>query len=189
MSVVGHNVIFPTVIGVCRRKDLVIPVKEAVAKCDDYQGMKSTTNYALNETTLQKELVEEVKQYLASVLHINQNIKMTTSWWTKVNESNCWDLHYHNHPNSWFSAVFYFEDNCDIDFTREDPQTISVVPELYTALTSTLFSMTLNAGDLIIFPSNVLHKAQFAGTDRQSLAMNLMPVGLIGEGHSECVYG
>ena len=48
MSVVGHNVIFPTVIGVCRRKDLVIPVKEAVAKCDDYQGMKSTTITFIN---------------------------------------------------------------------------------------------------------------------------------------------
>ena len=189
MSVVGRNAIFPTVVGVCRRKDLIDPIKEAFAKCDDWQGMKSTTNYALqNETKLQKDLVQEIKEYLSHVLHLNQNIKITTSWWTKVNDKNYWDLHYHNHPNSWFSAVFYFEDNCEIDFAREE-SSISVIPEFCTELTSTVFNMELNAGDLLIFPSGVLHKAKFAGTNRHSLAINFMPVGLVGEGHSECVYG
>ena len=187
MSVVKHWELFPTVVGECLREDLLEPVNNLIDKIPEnewgYQGSMSTDVLC---SGLKKQFTNEVKMFLENVLDYNQDIKLTTSWFTRRKPQN--DSNTHRHANSWWSACYYLQDESAINLEQNTPQ-IHVVPSNWTRLNGLSYTLIAKKGTLYVFPSNTDHTAMPHNSNyRYSLAMNFMPIGVVGEGDSTYEY-
>ena len=185
--IIKHWTLFPTVVGECLREDLLKPVNALIDSIPKnkwgYQGSISTN---ILTADLKKEFTQETKMFINNVLNYNQDIKLTTSWFTKrtpENESNT-----HKHVNSWWSACYYLQDESAIQF-EQDSQQIHVEPTKWTRLNSLSYSLVAKKGTLYVFPSTTQHTALPHNINyRYSLAMNFMPIGIVGDGDSTYEY-
>lgn len=116
----------------------------------------------------------------------NTNFELTTSWITKVEPNTV--SHYHNHKNSFYSGVLYFDDleNCGpIEFTNDNlnPQSFQVNhPTQYNMYNCSTWHIHPSKNNIIFFPSYLNHRVSLHLSDvpRYSLAFNLIPTGLFG---------
>jgi len=187
VSVVKHWELFPTVVGECLREDLLEPVSNLIKSIPDnewgYQGSLSTNILC---DGLKKQFTKEVQMFLNDVLNYKQDIKLTTSWFTKRTPNN--ESNTHKHVNSWWSACYYLQDESKINFEKDSPQ-IHVEPTKWTRLNSLSYTLVAKKGTLYIFPSNTQHTALPHNINyRYSVAMNFMPVGVVGDGDSTYEY-
>lgn len=187
MSVVKHWELFPTVVGECLREDLLEPVNNLIDKIPEnewgYQGSLSTDVLC---SGLKKQFTNEVKMFLEDVLDYNQDIKLTTSWFTRRKLKN--NSNTHRHANSWWSACYYLQDESEINLEKDIPQ-IYVNPTVFTRLNGLARTIKAKKGTLLVFPSEVLHTPVAHEKNlRYSLAMNFMPLGIVGEGDSRYEY-
>lgn len=142
---------------------------------ESYQDSKRIiTNYFNN-------FVNEVFEYRV-------DFEITTSWMTKLGKGE--RVHYHNHVNSMWSGVFYFDeytdDDCALQFTNpiRDTIPVSVKSHKNNVFTNDC-AITPEHNLLIFFPSLLYHHSQPNMTDeRKSLAFNFMPNDLYGDGDS-----
>lgn len=193
-----YDVLFPTVVARSSREDLVEPVKNIIQSLDyfeDWRGKSNTDLYILDKHLEVKEQFEnEMRSFLQEVMEYGCDIKMTTSWFTKV-EPNANNIYPHNHKNSWYSGCFYLQDNCQIEFENINHtfcQQIDVKPENNNSLNSISTLYTVHKGGLLMFPSQLIHRVLPTvnwNKTRYSLAFNVMPVGKVGSGDSTYVYG
>tara|TARA_X000000368_G_C22648260_1_gene544037 strand:+ start:110 stop:598 length:489 start_codon:yes stop_codon:yes gene_type:complete len=100
------------------------------------------------------------------------------SWWVNINKKGNYN-NYHTHPSSDLSCVWYITDNFgSIDF--QDPSQHSRV-SLYRSFNKfTNIKYKCIAGDLLIFPSDLIHgvKPHTEDTPRISVSFNLiLPTG------------
>ena len=99
-------------------------------------------------------------QYTKTVLKIKQNFKITNSWLSSKKRGQM--HHFHNHPNSIFSGVFYinvnngelvfegkpgFLKNYSFDYSYED----------WNIFNGSRWSISVNSGSIVIFPSSLRH--------------------------------
>ena len=124
--------------------------------------------------------------FLNDVLNYKQNIKLTTSWFTRRTPNI--EENTHKHVNSWWSACYYLQDKSAIQLETDSSQ-IYVQPTKWTRLNSLSYTLVAKKGTLYIFPSSTQHTALPHNIDlRYSIAMNFMPVGVVGDGDSTYKY-
>ena len=116
---------------------------------------------------------------------------ITTSWITIVRKGDL--SQYHNHRNSFWSGVYYFQDeypigssyiqfnnpvDCLSDFFFN-----SYDIEHFTEYNSNGWSFSPEPKQLLLFPSYLMHRIMKNNSDkvRHSLAFNIVPIGRWGE--------
>jgi len=120
------------------------------------------------------------------LLYQNTDFAITTSWLTKVNPNAT--SHLHNHKNSFYSGVLYFDDIEDCGglwFDRDSVGTSSFLvnePLEYNIYNSSGWKIDPGKNVVVFFPSYLKHKVGYhkAPVDRYSLAFNIIPIGNFG---------
>lgn len=113
----------------------------------------------------------------------NVNIKLTQSWinWTKKGQYH----HRHAHQNSLISGCYYVKADKNVDriyFYKDKYNLLNLNPIEWNIYNSNSWWFSVGAGDLIFFPSHLVHdvkKVEYDDT-RISIAFNFFPVGEIG---------
>jgi len=131
----------------------------------------------------------QLKRYIEEIEGVDVDIaglRITQSWLnkTKPNESH----HSHNHQNSYLSGVFYIccLPNDSINFTNRNKELYNNIEFPIKEITSwnpDAVKVGVKEGDLIIFPSWVLHYVDVNETknrERISLSFDTFPIGKMG---------
>ena len=140
---------------------------------------------------IKKVINKKIKQVIDSYLEYNVRHKIVTSWATKSHPNN--DDEMHQHRNYWLSACYYphgnKQDNFKINFKSNKQEHWSIPIKKYNMFNSEFYSLEIEKGDLIIFPSNLFHcpDKNVSSIIRHSLAINILPVGKIGVSDSELI--
>jgi len=136
--------------------------------------------------------------------YINQSVEQL-GYVAKSQIVNCWvnkvisnrEAVYHMHKNFWLSCVYYphgsLDDGYKLIFNSDrtnDYTGYDVPVNEYNIFNSYTFSVKVEKGDLIIFPSLVKHKADkhFSKNTRYSIAANILPLGTIGYGEGNLTF-
>ena len=140
-----------------------------------------------NFSDLKKQLMNELNIFFHNVMNYESEFKITTSWFTKSQNSQ--RSNYHNHNNSMFSGVLYLqtdENSGDISFEDFNNRRYKLNVKEYNIYNCTEYQIKPIEGLLILFPSEVHHKILKNNSNivRHSLAFNIIPVGEIGSGDS-----
>ena len=140
-----------------------------------------------NFIDLKKQLMNELNNFFHNVMNYESEFKITTSWFTKSQNSQ--SSNYHNHNNSMFSGVLYLqtdENSGDISFEDFNNRRYKLNVKEYNIYNCTEYQIKPIDGLLILFPSEVHHKILKNNSNivRHSLAFNIIPVGEIGSGDS-----
>lgn len=154
------------------------------------QNCQSTDTCVLNAPKLAsiREFIErQLTNYSCDVLGMSQSMRITQSW---VNISGKGDSHHeHMHPNSVVSGVFYMKmDNSLPPIQFHEGSRSQIVPNIKkrTRYNTRDVTISLNAGELILFPSALIHSVPINTTDalRISLSFNSFPTGELGSKRS-----
>ena len=131
-----------------------------------------------------KVLTNYFNKFIKEVFNYECQFKITTSWMTKLGVGET--IHPHNHLNSMWSAVFYFdeytEDSCPLQFRNPIGESfpLAIGKSKYNTMTKDC-AIKPEHNLLIFFPSWIFHYSQpNKEKERKSLAFNFMPKGLIG---------
>lgn len=156
--------------------------------CDQTLGNQSSINNHLLSSPelahLKKIIEDKLNNYCKSILHIDVEVYVTNSW---LNKNNPTQQHFlHNHSNSILSGVYYInvENSLPlITFNRMQlPFLLNFIPKEFTMFNSMEWSIPIENGSLIIFPSTLYHyvKPNDSNNTRLSLAFNSFVKGNIG---------
>jgi hypothetical protein len=140
----------------------------------------------LNLKTRILSIFDNIKNQVLS--YEDTNFKISTSWMTKVKNNS--SSHFHNHQNSFFSGVLYFEDYGDLksfiefkSFNRLSQ--ISPCPPIENNFfNSSSWKVETKKNKLIFFPSELQHRVLVGNSEKEerySLAFNIVPCGKIGQ--------
>lgn len=157
--------------------------KFSTSRQKDFYILEKEENYFL------KSLIEnEIKQFLNEELKYTNDFKITTSWFTEIDDKQ--ESHNHQHNNCFMSGVLYLktEKNCgNIVFEDMSDRRFCLDVGDFNPINSRTWSVEPYDGLIVMFPSEVWHKVELnkSGTVRNSLAFNVMPTGLIGNKHSD----
>ena len=146
----------------------------------------------LSKYSFSKEILEQyANTFIADNFGYDCDFAITTSWMTTLTVGE--SVHYHNHKNSIWSGVFYFDEytnkSCALQFRNPILQTVpfQVGPFKSNDMCSDI-GIKPEHNLLVLFPSWIYHySAVNKEKDRKSLAFNLMPKGLFGSGDSTIV--
>ena len=121
------------------------------------------------------------------MLEENTELKITQSWLNKtlINEGH----HYHCHPNSYLSGVFYIKTNDDdkIMFYSNDQRTNYYRPTFnnWNLVNSESWWLPTPQNSLIIFRSDLYHSVpKTLNEERVSLSFNTFPINDLGNEQS-----
>jgi uncharacterized protein (TIGR02466 family) len=160
-------------------------------KLDVYKNEGNTTsndNYILNQkifNSLKEDLYLKVQYYFKNILlYTDSAVPFITQSWLNYTEKNQYH-HKHKHFNSLMSGVFYI--NCNekfdkIKFFNNNYQTINPEVKEYNIWNSDSWSFPVKTGDIILFPSSLMHMVETKKGDntRISLAFNTFIKGNLG---------
>ena len=173
--------LFPTLIYDVECPDLIDDVLEEFSKVKWKHGWANINddNFTLqNNQTLTHKFEEIVNETLSEIEYIVP-LKMSTSWFTRTQPGDEGKNHYH--VNSFYSGIFYFQDdNSKLVVAKE-------LPQIHVPFKTTDFGLVAagdvgfeaKKGHMILIPGNIRHYIQqnITNKDRNSLAMNFMPEG------------
>lgn len=138
---------------------------------------------------LKVELQQHLNTFAKEVMHYENQFYITHSW---ININPTGSFHKaHNHVNSLFSGVLYIRvpDNPPlIQFSKSQKSEIMITPSHWNSYNSAEWKISVETGDLLIFPSNLQHEVLVnrSAEDRVSLAFNSFVSGSIGsDGNSD----
>jgi uncharacterized protein (TIGR02466 family) len=157
--------------------------KLSTSEQKDFYILEKEENYFL------KGLIEnEIKQFLNEELKYTNDFKITTSWFTEIDDKQ--ESHNHQHNNCFMSGVLYLktEKNCgNIVFEDMSNRRFCLDVGDFNPINSRTWSVEPYDGLIVMFPSEVWHKVELnkSGTVRNSLAFNVIPTGLIGNKQSD----
>ena len=191
------NSLFSTPIGVIKLDKTIFDKKSLLKKCVFLEAQNDTNGSYSTLSGMSGSILDHFphqKEILMSYFNIFKNdalklrstdFKITTSWVTKMVPGGFSPLH--NHKNSVFSAVFYFDDvpGGDIVFESININNDSMLlndPDEWSPYTGRDWTYKPEKNVMIIFPSSVFHKVKPNNSkqDRYSLAINFFPTGKIG---------
>lgn len=154
-----------------------------------------TSNSQTDDTYYDLELYSWLNQCIrktADKLMIPESIQLPiVSCW--VNQTKKLQIHhFHKHPNSFMSGIFYLTNHQNGGQTVLSPPNLwaknfdwldfkaSVFPQVDLNITST-------SGTLLLFPSNLFHRVQTVkeSTERYSIAFNVFLEGKFGDKESK----
>jgi uncharacterized protein (TIGR02466 family) len=151
-------------------------------------NITSKDTYVLNNLSF-KNLKEEInfviKDYFNKIISPKNNLScyITQSWLNYTEETQF--HHIHHHPNSFISGVLYFNadiNNDNIKFHNERDNFFEIEPFNYNPLNSPSWSIPVETGLIILFPSSTKHSVQIKKGNnlRISLAFNVFIKGELG---------
>jgi uncharacterized protein (TIGR02466 family) len=133
---------------------------------------------------LKASILENVNNYFLQIVRPKFEVLpyITTSW---INLGPTGSTHHeHSHSNSFCSGVFYLQadqSNDNITFYNSRYQQIKIYTEDYNLYNSDSWSVPVNTGDILIFPSYLNHAVTKTTSDsRISLAFNVFVKGVLG---------
>lgn len=140
-----------------------------------------------------KNILENyVNKALGEIVGYKANFSITSSWITLTPKGSKSQMH--SHKNSFWSGVYYFDDNYGDKsgrLTFQNPiayNLSSFLIETKKVDTSTTPGLHIRPKSkcLILFPSYIYHEIEthHEDGDRHSLAFNIAPTGLYGDGDS-----
>ncbi len=132
---------------------------------------------------LKKDFKEHIDIYAKEIMKVDWELYLTNSW---LNVTKPADQHLiHNHSNSLVSGVLYIKSSYiqpTITFHRIiSPYLLTCEPEEFTPFNSMEWTIPVEDGNIILFPSNIFHyvKPNESNKDRISLAFNTFARGNI----------
>jgi hypothetical protein len=152
----------------------------------------SASRYVLQSiylTDIKSFILNNINLYLENSNPLPKNkdleVYITQSWfnYTRLNEHH----HKHYHHNSFISGVLYFDVNQETDsitFEVTYPhKTIGYIPDKWTPFNSETWNIPVKNGDLLLFPSTLIHFVKNKEDDRErlSLSFNTFLKGTLGE--------
>lgn len=140
--------------------------------------------------TFSKKLLSIFNNFSEEVLEVKTKFIITTSWYTKCSKGT--SSHFHNHKNSFYSGILYFDeydsDSGGIEFYTplEAHKCMMMESNTFDIYNSNSMLFKPNTGKLILFPSYIQHRIHTheSSKDRYSLAFNIHPSGSYGIGDS-----
>ena len=173
--------LFPTLIYDVECSDLIDDVLEEFSKVKWKHGWANINdnNFTLeNNQTLTHKFEKIVNETLSEIEYVVP-LKMSTSWFTRTEPGDEGKNHYHT--NSFYSGIFYFQDdNSKLVVAKE-------LPQIHVPFKTTDFGLVAagdvglmaRKGHMILIPGTIRHYIQqnITNKDRNSLAMNFMPDG------------
>tara|TARA_B100000965_G_scaffold392229_1_gene401539 strand:- start:44 stop:844 length:801 start_codon:yes stop_codon:yes gene_type:complete len=157
-------------------------------KINSHYNRQSKDTFILDNPELKniRSFIEEkLNLYSNKILGSSNKLVITQSWLNKSVKGE--HHHIHHHPNSIISGVWYpaindqlppiqFQKNGTRDFN------LSIVEGGYNHFNSHNFSLALNKGELILFPSNLQHSVPYNQSDEEriSLSFNTWSKGSLG---------
>lgn len=184
--------LFPSIVSFFRLEDTVEKINqndfEFIRTGDSSEKSYITKEIRVLETypKLKECILKNFEEYTDQCLTYDQSFMLTTSWITKIG-MGC-KSSFHNHKNSFYSGVYYFDD-CDkntgqLEFKNPlvDLTSYHVIPKEYSIYSSSSWKIQPQKNLVVFFPSYLYHRiAEHSGRDvRFSLAFNLVPVGPYG---------
>ena len=137
---------------------------------------------------IKKILEKYVNEFISEQFGYRCSFGITTSWLTKL---GCGEyVHFHNHKNSLWSGILYFDEytdmSCPLQF--QNPIYPTVPFQIGPYKTNDMFSDIAIKPEhnlLILFPSWLHHYSEHNQEEgRKSLAFNVMPKEVFGMGDS-----
>ena len=152
------------------------------------QNYISNNKYVLEENSLKDlkmNLLRGVSSFVKNTynpLDENLLIYITQSWLNITNEKQ--SHHMHDHPNSMWSAVFYYDvgEEDSIKFYNTYPRFFSITPKNYNSFNSAFWNIKVEKNDVLVFPSTLWHNVDIKKDKylRKSLAFNIFLKGKLG---------
>ena len=183
--------IFPTLVYYVNCSDLIDPVKEILKSVkwnDDWTGQSQDLYVLKSNPKIAKVFEDRVNSALSEIQYCLP-FKLTTSWFSKTKPYG--SITRHNHTNSFWSAVYYFHDNCgNLSFTKDVPAiNVDFKSKEHTTQMYGETMFPAKKGHILLFPSTLHHHLAVNNfdKDRFSLAMNFMPSGMH-HGHDSSYY-
>lgn len=135
---------------------------------------------------LKKLVNEALNDYLKQIYHPINDVKLlsTISWLNFTDKTQY--HHKHCHHNSVVSGCLYInakrESDCILFTKRATGENWQLQPNQYNAFNSNQFTVPVNTGDLVLFPSNLIHSVPKTDHEytRISLAFNSFFSGDLG---------
>ncbi len=133
---------------------------------------------------LKKDIEDNIYTYVQEVMKLDHEFYITNSWTNMTMLGQEHQLH--NHSNSILSGVVYIKVNDSqpsITFNRLTPPfLLNMKPTEYNMFNSTEWTIPVEDGDILIFPSSCFHHVKVNETDnrRISIAFNTFVRGTIG---------
>lgn len=186
----GIDRLFPVIVGNIQLPELVEPVEELLSTLNykDFVTNASVSMKILDERPeLKKKFTEQARTFLNEVIEIPCDVQLCRSWFTRVFRND--ETNPHTHKNSWWSACFYFQEDCGI-ILQTEPQGIWCPTDNHNLDNSIEVKYEPNVGTMLMFPSHVRHQIvkHEKQTTRESLAFNFMPLGEVGIHDSSFTY-
>jgi len=173
--------LFPTLIYDVECPELIDDVLEELDKAtweNDWYNRNDNVFTLKNNKKLIKKIEDIVNETLSEIEY-TVPLKMSTSWFTRIPPGDLGRNHYHT--NSFYSAIFYPQDNNSrLVVAKELPQ-INVPFKTTDMGLVAAGDVGLEArkGHMILIPGNIRHyiEQNITNKNRHSLAMNFMPKG------------
>ena len=134
-------------------------------------------------------IMREFNNFKNSIMRLNDTtFEMTTSWFTKT-PKGCFS-NFHNHSNSMFSGIFYFDDSSDLQFQDHSTKQFYVVPNKYNDFNCDAYTIIPKKNMIVFFDSRLFHAITPNNSDmmRYSLAFNFIPTRGLHEGDSQICF-
>ncbi len=160
---------------------------QSITSSGSYCQEISIDRYILNKFPRERQIFLELFNtfYKENILKAYENkFEITTSWATRTIRGSYGQ--FHQHSNSMYSGVFYFEDaDTPIEFESYNlaPRQLSLTePKEWNILNSKTWDFKPKKNQLLLFPSYLYHKIgrNYRDPERISVAFNLFPTGKIG---------
>ena len=151
---------------------------------------QSVDSFVLNKDIFSNlnELIEDcVKEYTDKIFVTDQELNVTQSWVNRTEIGQ--EHHYHDHPNSILSGVFFlksgspikFLNNRNCSFQLEHKKNVNSNNQY----NQNAYEFSSEPRILILFPSYLTHYVPVnTGGDRYSLSFNTFPSGSFGSKRS-----
>ncbi len=147
---------------------------------------KSVDTFVLSKdifSNLNEFIKDCVKDYTDKIFVTDQKLNVTQSWVNKTKSGE--EHHYHYHPNSIISGVFFLKSGSPIKFlnNRNDSFHLEHKKNVnpYNPYNQTSYEYPSQPRVLVLFPSYIPHCVPVnTGDDRYSLSFNTFPSGSFG---------
>ena len=171
------------------------PIKHFLQFTDENFAYSSKNTRVLEKyPNTKKILLNKFIEIARNTLNYNCDFLISTSWITKVKPGGF--SHRHSHRNSFYSGVYYFENEYSLNsgsirFTSpvnnlSDYDIDSSNRGKFSVLSSKNWRIPPEKKKLLLFPSYLEHTVlkNNEKIDRHSIAFNIVPIGKYGNGDS-----
>ena len=155
-------------------------------KQKDNDNFQSKDSYLLKHKEFKniKDFIYKcINKFTKNIYQSDQKVVITQCWLNKNPKGS--KHHEHVHPNSIISGVFYFKQNSTlppIKFSKTLQHGIKLNPKKYNNLNSDTFFLSCTDGELILFPSNLIHSVPLntGNEERISMSFNTFSIDTLG---------